>query len=236
MTQDDLTPPEPDSADVGHTLAKALMSAVPYIGGPAAELFAVAIVPPLERRRHAWMSVVAERIRKLEANGVSVSFESLAANEEFVTAIMQATHIALRNHQREKLEALQNSVLNVTVGRSPPEDLLMVYLHFVDTLTVWHLKILRFFQDPRAYADERGVEFPSWSGGGPSNVLEHTFPELAGKRGIYDQFVRDLHSRGLLGIENLHVMMTATGMFSKRTTPIGDDFLKFIEAPPEEYS
>jgi len=39
VDSDQYTPPKSDKGDVAHTLAKAAVSAVPYIGGPAAELF-----------------------------------------------------------------------------------------------------------------------------------------------------------------------------------------------------
>ena len=33
------------------TVAKAALSAIPFVGGPAAELFALVLAPPLEKRR-----------------------------------------------------------------------------------------------------------------------------------------------------------------------------------------
>lgn len=64
--------------------------------------------------------------------------------------------------------------------------------------------------------------------GGLGNVLEHNLPELRGRRDIYDQFWRDLYSRGLVNSENLHVTMSENGLGQKRTTAMGDSFLSFI--------
>ena len=36
-------------------------------------------------------------------------------------------------------------------------------------------------------------------------MLEHAFPVLVGRREFYDQVVRDLHIRGLLVTDSLHV-------------------------------
>ena len=67
--------------------------------------------------------------------------------------------------------------------------------------------------------------------GSPGDLLESIVPALRGRRDEYDPFVTDLHQRGLLGIDSLHVMMTSQGMFAKRTTARGDRFLAFITSP-----
>lgn len=64
--------------------------------------------------------------------------------------------------------------------------------------------------------------------GAVSLVLEQCMPELAGQRGFYDQIVSDLQQCGLLANVGIHTMMTANGMFSSRTTPLGKEFLRFI--------
>ncbi|PYT78206.1 MAG: hypothetical protein DMG42_01170 [Acidobacteria bacterium] len=64
--------------------------------------------------------------------------------------------------------------------------------------------------------------------GAASLVLDQSMPELAGQRGFYDQIVSDLRQRGLMANVEIHTMMTANGMFSSRTTPLGREFLRFI--------
>ena len=41
------TPPEPTAGDTAHLITKAGLSAIPILGGPAAELFSALVVPPL---------------------------------------------------------------------------------------------------------------------------------------------------------------------------------------------
>lgn len=55
MSRGKYKPPRKNLGDTGHVVAKAVISAIPVLGGPASELFQALAVPPLEKRRQAWM-------------------------------------------------------------------------------------------------------------------------------------------------------------------------------------
>jgi hypothetical protein len=167
-----LSVPKKSAGDLVHAVTKAGLSAIPVVGGPAVELFQLVLQPPLEKRREAWMARVGDAIAKLEADGLQL--ESLRENEEFVSVVMQASQIAIRTHQEEKLEMLRNAVVNVATGQTTDEALHTMFLNFVDAFTGWHVSILRLFQSPRAP--------PGIMTGGLSHVLENSFPELRGQR------------------------------------------------------
>jgi hypothetical protein len=63
--------PRATGADAVHTLAKAGLSAIPMVGGPAAELFQFLVQPPLEKRRIKWMEQVANN-KAIGAAGVDI--------------------------------------------------------------------------------------------------------------------------------------------------------------------
>ncbi len=165
------------------------------------------------------MAQVGEKLQDLEAKGLKL--DELGNNEEFVSAVMHASQIALRTHQAAKLDALRNAIINVAKGQAPDEALQNVFLNLVDSFTELHLRILKVFQTP--------TPPPNMSMGGLSSVLEHNIPELRGNRELYNQLWKDLYSRGLVNADGLHVTMTENGLGQKRTTGIGDAFLKFIE-------
>ena len=219
-------PPKPTGADATYAVVKAAISTVPALGGPAAELFTALIAPPLERRKQAWMEEIAQALRELENQG-RISIEDLSEDEIFIDTLLQASEAAIRTHQAEKHAALRNAVLNSTLPSPPDESLRQLFLSFVDQFTVWHLRLLKLFQNPKELSREptRGYI------GGLSSILEATYPELRGKRGFYDQIWRDLYLRGLVNTESLHSMMTASGLTAKRTTELGDRFLRFIDEP-----
>jgi hypothetical protein len=60
MSDEKYAVPVQSKGDVAHAVVKTVLSAVPYAGGPAAELFALVIAPSLEKRRARWMEEVAE--------------------------------------------------------------------------------------------------------------------------------------------------------------------------------
>ena len=221
--------PESQKGDVVLGLAKAVLSAVPIVGGPAAELFAMVVTPPLEKRRTKWMHDVGETLNQLKEKGLDVG--ELSKNEAFISTVLHASQAALRTHHQEKLEALKNAVVNVAVGNAPNEDIQMMFINLVDSLTPWHIKILRFFQNPVELGRTKGIRPDGMYMGSPSQILEQYYPELRGQREFYDLVVRDLHARGLFSLDSLHTMMTANGTFTKRTTSLGDEFLDFISSP-----
>jgi hypothetical protein len=225
--------PQPTGGDHAHVLIKAALSAIPVLGSPAAELFAAIIVPPLARRRDAWLQSLADGLAAVREEVAGFQPESLTGNEAFISATMQASRAALQTHHAEKLDALRNALLNIAIGRAPDEDQQAIFLEYVETLSTWHIRILRFFQEPIRFARERGARTDYLIVGSPVQPLEAVFPELCGRRDFYDQIVRDLHTRGLMsGDEHmLHTMMTGSGVFAKRTTELADRFLAFIASP-----
>jgi len=218
MPDDKLEVPKKSIGDTAHALARAGLSAVPVVGGPAVELFQSVVQPPLEKRRVEWMRQVGEKLQELETQGLKL--EKLQTNEEFISAVMYATHLALRTHQAAKLDALRNAILNVAKGQAPEEAVQHIFLDFVDSLTELHLRILRVFHAPLPPA--------GMSMAGLNNVLEHNIPELRGRRELYDQLWKDLFARGLVNTESLNAAMSGTGLTQKRTSGLGDEFLKFI--------
>lgn len=222
MHNDKLRVPKKSLGDAAHAVAKTGLSAIPLVGSPAAELFQYVVQPPLERRRERWMADVGEKLRELEAKGLNL--DSLQTNEQFISVVMQASQVALRTHQEQKLRALRNAVLNVAKGQEPDETLQHLFLNFVDSLTEQHLRILKLFQAP--------TPPPNMSMGGLSHVLEHNIPELRGRQDLYVQLWRDLFSRGLVSTDGMNVTMSGGGLKAKRTTAMGDAFLNFIADTP----
>ncbi len=225
--------PQPTRWDHAHLMVKAALSAVPVVGGPAAELFAAILAPPLIRRRDEWLQSLADGLAELQERVTGFKAESLADNDAFVSGALQASRAALQIHQSEKLEALRNALLNVAIGQAPDEDQQAMFLNYIETLTGWHIRMLKFFEAPIRLAAAKGARTDYSVAGALAHVLEDVYPELRGRRDFYDQITRDLKTRGFLNSADdvLHVMITGSGMAAKRTTEMADQFLNFINAP-----
>jgi hypothetical protein len=227
------TPPSSKSTgDIAREVGKAIVSAVPMAGGPLQILFENVFSAPIEKRKQVWLEQLAEVVTEVQRRVEGLTTEKLAANETFVTVAMQASQMAIRNHQKEKLRALRNAVLNSALPNPPQEDEQMIFLRLVDQLTPWHLRVLRLFNDPVEWMKENGITYPGWGMGGVSTVIEHCFPDLRGQRDTYEQIVRDLQTDGLVKEGKfLHITMTGHGMVEARTTDRGKRFIKFITSP-----
>jgi hypothetical protein len=229
----DTEAPKPTKSDIAHTLAKAGLSAIPMVGGPAAEIFSSVVAPPLARRRDAWMESIAVALKELETKVDGFRIENLRDNEIFITTVMRATQAAMSNHQKEKLDALRNAVINSALGIKIDQDTQQMFLEYVDSLTPSHLKVLSFLDDPRVYGQKNNVKFGNYMGGSVTTILEEAIPELKDKRTFYDQLITDLFNRGLINTDKngMNSMMTDSGMFSRRTTDTGQLFLKYMTKP-----
>jgi hypothetical protein len=199
------------------------LSAIPHIGGPALELFNAVIAPPIERRRNEWLNDLAERLNVLEQEE-QLKMEDLAANEQFVSTVMQATTCAMRNHHREKLEALRNAVLNMALGRNHDDTKREMFLAFVDQFTVLHLQVLKALSDfglrqgPKTSIDEI------------AKVAMKQVADLRRQEALAEMVVDELCRRGLLfwsrDGRTMHISHD-----TRQVTELGEEFLRFISDP-----
>jgi hypothetical protein len=227
--------PKADAVDVVYTIIKAGVAGIPYIGGPAAQILAAVIAPPINRRRDLWFEDLAERLSRIEGKVAGFTLEALGENEAFLTTVLQATQTAARTHQKEKHEALRNAVLNTALGHNPNEDKNLMFLRFIDELMPSHLDVLAILHDPQGEYSRRGVpwfdtSFP-WGG---RNLIHRALDPEEKYVPFYDQVVRDLYTRGLIDIESVGITFHAGEIGKRRTTHMGEEFLVYITAPPED--
>lgn len=223
--------PEPDWKDRGHAIARAGFGSIPIVGAAATELFQMVITPSLEKRRVEWMNWVAESLKKLEEKG-QLRIENLASNEAFVDTMLHASQAALRNSQQEKREALRNAVLNSALPAPPDESRQQMFVEWIDSLTVWHLRIFLLLANPQQWFKDNKRQPPEYfMTSSLSGLLTNAYPELGNQRPLYDQIGKDLFNRGLIGIGEFHTTMSASGAFGNRATELGKQFLAFITKP-----
>lgn len=218
------------AGDLAHVMVKATLSAVPVVGGPAAELFAFLIGEPVSKRRDQWMTEIAERLRDLEERSSEPLIERLRDDAGFTTVLLNASNIAQRNHQEEKITALRNAVLNAALGKLPDDTERAIALGFVDRLTPTHIAILSVMRspltNPRVAARLENVMTD-----GLTLVVFTALPELGGREELVQLMWRDLIDAGLLASVKLNGSMSKSGLGEKRTTSFGDRFLDFVSDP-----
>lgn len=221
------------SKDYLHATVKGAFAAIPFAGGIVSELFGIAITSPVEKRKENILIMIDERLNQIESKVNGFKIEKLIENEVFLSTTLQASQIALRTHQRDKLASLVNAVTNAAINNID-ENLQQMFLSFIDSFNEWHLRILLFLSDPSLALAEKGLA-SNHSAGSVGSILYLYFPELRGRKEFVKQIFNDLYSRGLLNTDAgiLNTMMTGSGMVAPRTSMLGNEFLKFIKLPEQ---
>ena len=212
--------PEPGIAARAASVVPVLASLFPGLGGPASQLVSMVLALPLGRRRDAWLNDIAERLAKVEQTVEEFTVEALADDEEFVTAMLTATQIALRNHDATKLAALRNAVVNVALHREPDAELQSIFLSFVDQLTPLHMQLLVIFRDKPTSMEnplEGTDRIPV-----PEEYVRVFLPNLP--ENTYDLLCLDLENRKLVVDASKFMMGGIPGQLTK----LGHKFVDFI--------
>lgn len=225
-------PITPELADHRAAVIRGGLSAIPVLGSVLAEELGLVLAPPLTRRRDEWLEDLARRLHDLETRVEGFTFDDLVENEQFVSATLQATQAALRTHQKEKLEALRNAVLNVAAGRSFSDELQSIFLSLLDRLQATHLRILKIFRyPPVGGSHNQWQQITIHNPGTPTRWIKEFVPGLKIEdTNLIRMLISDLYSAGLSFIspdaQNMPLDYTLI-------TGLGIGFLNFITEPRE---
>lgn len=218
---------KPSTSDIAYAAVKAGLGTIPVLGSAATELFGLIVTPPLDKRRQRWMNEVAERLKDLEESH-KLNFNNLLHNDHFLDTIIQATSLAIKTSEEEKIHALKNAVINTALTEAPDKTKCQIFLNLVDRFTVWHIKILQFFDNPKLWFAKTGQTPQNSLMGNMLHVLQTAFPTLHGQSELVDVIWRDLQDAGFHQTTGLRTSMTGDGTLAERTTNLGKEFLHFI--------
>lgn len=137
----ELEPPQKNQLDHILEQGKTLTGLIPF--GSIVQILLNMITPPLEKRQEEWTRSVYNKLK--EHNRI---LSDLSTNQRFITIFLNATQIALRNHQEEKLSALRNAIANSVESPSYDESMQTVFLSLIERYTAWHIKVLQLFANP----------------------------------------------------------------------------------------
>jgi hypothetical protein len=109
----------------------------------------------------------------------------------------KACQIARLTHKEQKLEALRNIVLNSSIPTSIEDDVLAMFLNWIDGFTVLHISTLKHLHYLDRYAQKK---------------LRTYFPMLEQNKAIYNQVLKDLADKGLIKLlESYHTLEEDNG-------------------------
>jgi len=78
---------------------------------------------------------------------VQIDLQEVAENEHFLTLYLQASQISIRNHEKEKLEALRAAVTNTGLEIELEDTFQLKFLNLIDAFSPWRTQLLHLFSD-----------------------------------------------------------------------------------------
>jgi len=212
--------------DLAHSITKAGLSGIPVIGGPLAEIFSFGVETPLEKRRNNFLIGLDERMKNFEKQKL-LSFESLKNNDNFIDIVIHAVQIALRNSSREKINALQNAVINSALKINIDTDSKFMYLNFINELTEIQIKIIKILYEPRSYIEKlfeiNKNNIPQ--GYTYVDVLKDLRKILDVDKVLYDVSIKRLETDGLIDLSDREPGMPI-GSYDEHSIWLGKDELE----------
>jgi hypothetical protein len=200
---DEKDPTSETAGDKVHRFFRALIGLSPYCSGTLLEIFNSLFVPPIERRRAKWMVKVSEAIAELQ-DKYDLKIESLAENEHFISMLLHASSIAIKNHQAEKINSLKNILINSASTSNISEDVQFIFLNLINEFTPTHLKI--FYNIRTGFCWSPIVSFRNYNVNLEfSRILIREYSELKGQGDFVYQVINDLISRNLLTTFNARI-------------------------------
>lgn len=207
-----------DAKTIAEIVVKTGTSVIPFAGTLLSCVIDEIKSKSMQKRQEEWMRIVEEKLEECV-----IDLDTIGDNENFTTTIIKATEIASKTAEREKKEYLANAVVS-SLAFTAEESILMIYMELLEKYTVWHLQILQHFYNPELGIG-RGNEYM----GAADSPLYRRYPHMKERTDLVDKIVTDLQNEGMLSNGSyMHSSMTSNGIYAKRTTKLGDEFLQFV--------
>lgn len=227
----DPLPTDKKAGDIARDVARAIVSLMPG-GGAIQVLLESVFSSPVEKRKEEWMRDLADAITRVQQIIGDLTPEKLAENEAFITVALQASQIAIRNHQKSKLEALRNAVINSALPSSLDEDEQMAFVYLVDRFTPSHLRLLELLNHPGKWISKNNLQAPNGPMSSVWSVIAHYMPEFIVREDTVDLLISDLQAGGVIQRRlSVRAEIEGSGTLDPRTTSYGERFMRFITMP-----
>jgi len=213
-------------SDYGHNAIKAGLNTIPLAGGALAIVFETVFSSPIERRKEEWLIQLESAVEEICTKISDITPEKLSQHELFISAYLQASNIAIRTHQKEKIEALINAVKNSVIDTTLDETKKLIFIRLIDDMTPLHFSILNFLVFPEQYIEalnkqQRPNTFTNW--GSLASVWDNHSFGIKSQDNLIELIISDLHKFGLIRVKSFHEART-----SSVGTQIGIQFIRFI--------
>ena len=209
------------------SIIKAALNAAPFTGA-IASLMSDYIPTSRARRLENFARSIAEDFDHLRA----CVREDYLLTEDFAFFFEKCFRGAAENPQKEKIEAFRGILVNAAIRTDIGEEEKEYFLNLANSLSVLHIRILKFMAAPERYLAEVGIPEVSIRGG-----FNQFFPKVI--PGVQLQVIKsafgELFRFGLLNTDQtiFNTMTSAQGLelLRGRISELGSRFIGFCMVP-----
>jgi len=203
------------------------VAAIPVVGGPVSELADIVMAPSLAKRRDLWLEKLGELLNELIERVEGFEVRRLADDEVFVSAVAEASRIAVGTHLEEKLNVLKICLINLALDEDRDDFMAMQLLRLVGVLDPEHLIVLSYLDNPGAWFDAKKINRPTYLTAARSKLLESAGLPVVG--GSLEIVLRTLRDNGLANTDQLNGMVRGESMWTSLATDLGRQLLAFVK-------
>ena len=209
---------------------KGVVSEVPIIGGCLSEYIGLAQRNIADKRLIEWQNMVEVKLEKLDCD-----MKTLSENDFFYSCVQLATSGALKTHQKEKRAYFAEALYNSHDLPDILEEKKLIFLSMLDRYSPLAIKLLGYYSKDNFYEENKydtgnmvktrtiipGTEKPM------EGIVE-SIPELSYEPDLTVTLTTQLTADGLIESINLAIPVVPKEARKKRTTSLGDEFMRFI--------
>lgn len=208
-------------------IIKAGLSTAPFCGG-IASLMTDYIPSGKQKRLEQFAKQLAEDLTNLKDQVKENSIHT----DEFAFLFEKCFKGAAENYQEDKIQAFRAILLNTAIGIDYSEEEKEYFLNLVNSLSVLHIRILRFMANPISYVESHAISKDQIRGGF-SDFLPIAIPGVA--LDVIKSVFGDLHQYGLITTDKsiFGTMTSAQGLhlLGNRVSELGRNFISFCTMP-----
>ena len=215
-----------ENKEIIHRTIKGIIGAVPFAGTLLTEYYSLLIASPIEQRKENWLIAVINDLEKLK-NSNKIDIDQLKNDDEFISVLLSASQLAIRNHETEKLNALKNAVINSALKIDLSGIKKMLFLNIIGQTTVLHLKILDFLDNPGKHLTENNRQDLT---GIPrlSKIVTIYFKDYCKSPHLLKYVLYDLDNLGLI-LDASKKSRKKEEIIRRWTSGVGHEFNNFIK-------
>lgn len=210
-------------------LIKAVLASFP-VGASVASLITDYIPNSKLKRLEEFILKIADDLKRL---GEKIE-QKYITTDEFAYMIEQSFRGVAENYQQEKIEAFRGILLNSAIHQDVAQEEKEFFLSLVNSLSIVHMKILKFLAFPYEYLEEQGIS-PQTVRGGFREIFRTVMPEFSTDTSIVEVAFGDLYQRDFLSTDKsiFHTMTANQGLnlIENRVTDLGRRFIEFCKSP-----